>query len=511
MTLCLFYIYSTWTFSTLKKMGIPGPSPWPLFGNMLQYREGIQYKDLEWIKKYGKVYGAYEGRTPVITFADPEICKQICVKHFGSFVNRRVLPLKSRPLDSGLTVLLDDHWRGARNTLTPSFSGAKMKLMSPLINRCATELVNNLKNHCDSEKPVEIKEMFGSFVIDSIGSAGFGLDVNSQSQPDHPFVVNIKKAFKFSLFSPVVLIVLFFPFLVPILNYFDVAFIPRKILNFFVQVTDEAIQMRKSTADSNQRIDFLQLMMNAHDVYEKYMKNKEYEEDKHEGENKVEFVKDDPSSSMKIHKGFTRDEIVGQSLLFFFAGYETTSTLLAFVCYNLATNPEVQDTLHKEIDNVMLSYEEVGYDAVSDMTYLDMVVSETLRKYPPATRFDRKCNKDVNINGIKIPSGMTVVGSIYGIHHDPDIYPDPDKFIPERFSKEEKAKRHPYAWIPFGAGPRNCIGMRFALMEAKIGLVRALQKFTFEPCAETQIPPELGKMGFLSPPNGIILRIKSRQ
>ncbi|XP_077861674.1 cytochrome P450 3A8-like isoform X2 [Saccoglossus kowalevskii] len=511
IVLVLCYLYSTWTFSTFKKMGIPGPPPTPLFGNMLQIRKGMHTKEQEWIQKYGKVFGTYEGRRPVINFADPEICKQITVKHFSSFVNRRPVPLRGKPMDSNLTVLRGDQWKEVRNTLTPSFTAAKMKLMAPLINQCANDLVENMETHCKEEKTVKCKDLYGAFGMDSIASAGFGLDVSSQSQPGHPFVENAKEALKFTLLSPVMIIVFFLPFLVPIMNYFNMSLYPSKVVKYFSCVIEDAIAMRKTTKDINNRIDFLQLMVNAHEVYDQHMANKDKEIDEDEGENKVDFVKDGPSSQIKLHKGFTEDEILAQSLMFFFAGYETTSSLMSFVSYNLATNPEAQERLQREIDDVISNSDDLGYNTIASMKYLDMVVMETLRMYPSSIRFNRQCNEDVNINGISIPKGMLVAVSIYSIHHDSDIYPDPEKFIPERFSKEEKEKRHPYAWIPFGAGPRNCIGMRFALMEAKIGLVRVLQKFTFEPCAETQIPPELGKMGLLTPLDGIKLGVKRRK
>ncbi|XP_002731620.1 cytochrome P450 3A24-like [Saccoglossus kowalevskii] len=510
IVIVLLYLYSTWTFSTFKNMGVRGPTPWPFIGSMLEYRKGMVIKDLEWSKKYGKVFGIYEGRSPMLLVTDPEMCKQICVKHFSSFRNRKAIPLRSKPMSSGLFQLADSRWKVTRNTLIPSFSGSKMRLMSPLISRCADELIKNMEAHCKEGKTVQCKELFGGYVVDSIASVGFGMDVSSQTQPEHPFVEHAKVAFTFGVFSPAFAIVFFFPFLVPLLNYFEIPLLPKKTVDYFAQVVEEAIKLRKSDECASQRVDFLQLMINAHDVYDEYVKNKEDEEDRDEGVNRVEFIKDGAHSPVNLSKGLSKDEMLAQSIVFFIAGYETTNTTMSFVCYNLATNPETQVKLQREIDEVMRNYDDVGYEAVSKMKYLDMVVSETLRIFPPPSRFNRECNQDVNINGINIPKGMTVSVSPYVIHHDPDNYPDPEKFIPERFTKEEKEKRHPYAWIPFGAGPRNCIGMRFALIEAKIGLVRVLQKFTFEPCAETEIPPVFGKQLILSPPNGIKLSVKLR-
>ncbi|XP_070556773.1 cytochrome P450 3A8-like [Ptychodera flava] len=506
VALVLVYLYGTWTFSTFRNMGIPGPAPWPLVGNLFQLSSGFQNKEMEWYNEYGKVFGIYEGRQPVLELADPEMCKQICVKHFTSFYNRRRFPLENKPLNHGLTELVDQQWKDKRNTLTPAFTGSKMRTMSPIVNFAADTMVKVLGKHSKEGKPVQCRDVFGGYVVDSIGSAGFGVDVNSQEQPDHPFVKHVKEAFDVGFTSPVALIMFFLPFLVPLLNRLEIGFLPKKALNYFVNLTETTIDIRKNQDPSEKRADFLQHMLDAHEVYDQYIKQNEAEED----ENGVQLVKDGKSDTHDFHKGFTNDEVLAQSLLFFLAGYETTSTMMGFLAFSMATNPDIQEKLCAEIDEVMARYDEPNYEAVSKMPFLEMVVCETLRMYPPATRFDRECSEDVTIDGIRFHKGLIVNVPIYVIHHDPKNYPEPEKFIPERFTKEEKEKRHPYAWLPFGAGPRNCIGMRFALLEAKIGVVRIFQNFTFEPCAETEIPVKLGTTGFLSPPNGIKLAVNRR-
>ncbi|XP_078001010.1 cytochrome P450 3A29-like [Glandiceps talaboti] len=503
----LLYLYATWTFSTFKKLGIPGPKPLPLVGNMFELiSNGMAKKDVEWTKKYGKLFGIFEGRSPLIVVSDPEMVKQICVKKSSSFYNKRRLPLESKPLDSALNNLIDGHWKKTRNTLTPAFSASKMKLMSPLISVCADIMQKNLDKLCKEGTIIQCKDVFGCFVVDSVGSAGFGVSVNSQEHPKHPFVENAKKAFSGGLLNPAILIMFFCPPLVPVLNWLKIGIVPRSILNYFVNLMEETINVRMVDKNATKRTDLLQLMMNAHDVYEEFIKNNEQEED----ENGVKLVKDGRSDTCDIHKGFTNEEMLAQSLLFFLAGYETTSTLMSFAAYCLATNHDIQVKLQAEIDEVMANYDTPNYEAVSKMPYLDMVISETLRMYPPAGRFDRVCNEDVNIGGFNIPDGMVINVAVYAIHHNPEIYPEPERFDPERFTKEEKEKRHPYAWLPFGAGPRNCIGMRFGLLEAKIGLVHAFKNFTFEPCAETEIPPKLGKAGMLMPEAGIKLKVRPR-
>jgi cytochrome P450 family 3 subfamily A len=132
---------------------------------------------------------------------------------------------------------------------------------------------------------------------------------------------------------------------------------------------------------------------------------------------------------------------------------------------------------------------EVSYDSVSEMSYMEMVIEETLRMYPPLLRTDRVCNsKDgYEYNSIKMPAGQIWSVPIWALHHDSDLYPDPYRFDPERFNEANKRARESTAFLPFGAGPRMCLGMRFALIVAKILLSVILKKYKFEKCEKTEV------------------------
>ncbi|XP_077994525.1 cytochrome P450 3A24-like isoform X2 [Glandiceps talaboti] len=462
--------------------------------------------DLERIQTYGKVYGEFFGGTPTLVVADLDMLRQILVKNFSSFPNRRSSALRNKPLDAGLGVLQNEQWKNVRTSLTPAFSGSKMRAMSSLLNYIADGLIRNLDIQEKEDKAFDCKDLLGKYVMDSVISTGFGIDIDSQSVPDHPFVTNVQKAMKFKLTDPVFVIAFFFPFLSPILNYFDIIMFPKDARDYLLKVVDETVELRRNDA-SQKRVDFMQLMLDANEVYKQYIKDGEDKEDADEKHGGLLYSDKNKTS---FHKGFTNEEITAQAFTFFLAGYDTTSTLMSQFAYCMAVNPDIQEKVQSEIDDVMEGYKEPGYEAVNKMTYLDMVVSETLRMYPPGFRFDRKCSQDTVINGIKIPKDILVGIPAYAIHHDPELYPNPSKFDPDRFTKEEKEKRHPYAYLPFGAGPRSCIAMRFALLNAKVGLVRILQKFSFEPCAETEIPLKIG-ITKIDPTNGIKLKVKSRQ
>lgn len=121
----------------------------------------------------------------------------------------------------------------------------------------------------------------------------------------------------------------------------------------------------------------------------------------------------------------------------------------------------------------------------------------------------RECTKECVVEGIKIPKDCLVTIPVYSMHRDPNIYPDPERFDPERFTNEAKQSRDPYVYLPFGSGPRNCIGMRFAQMEIKLVLVRLLKKFTFVVTAETK-PPQLQSKPVLAPTAAVMLGVKHR-
>ncbi|XP_077977326.1 cytochrome P450 3A29-like [Glandiceps talaboti] len=487
--LVMIYLYGTWPYSLFKQLDIPGPKPVPFAGNMFQVFQpkGMHEVINDWKEQYGNLYGMYFGREPFLVVSDLDLLRDILVKKFYCFTNRREATICQEPLSSGLGALRDKKWKYVRTVLTPAFSVSKLKQLSLLVKHCNDVLMKNLQTAADKDKVIDFKEMFGAYSNDCVLSTAFGVEVDSQNEPENTFVKNIKKMLNAISMNLLLILRIFFPFLRPLLDFLNLKVIPVDLMNYFVASTNQTIDLRKSEA--NPRQDLLQLMLNAHN---------EVKDEDLEGEERVKL---------------TNNEILGQSLTFYLAGYETTSTMLSYAVYLLATNTDIQERLREEIDTVMQNYDSPGYEAQQQMKYLDQVCCETLRLYPPAISTDRQCNEDCLIGRdcIFIPKGMNIHIPIWAVHHDPDVYTDPDTFDPDRFSQEKKQSLHPYAWLPFGGGPRICLGMRLAMMEAKFSLVEILRNFTIETCSETEIPPEVGKKGFLSPVNGIKLKLKKRE
>nr|CAD7195288.1 unnamed protein product [Timema douglasi] len=184
------------------------------------------------------------------------------------------------------------------------------------------------------------------------------------------------------------------------------------------------------------------------------------------------------------------DDFVAQAFVFLAAGFETSSTTTTFALYELSLNLDIQNKLRHEIITVLEKHDrKITYDAMMEMNYLDMVVSETLRKYPALPFLDRNVQVDYKIPGTNdiLEKGTTVFIPTFGIHYDPEYYPNPEKFDPERFSAKNKNDIPKYAYLPFGEGPRNCIGMRFGLMQVKTGLIHLLSKFEVSRHKETPV------------------------
>jgi thromboxane-A synthase len=196
------------------------------------------------------------------------------------------------------------------------------------------------------------------------------------------------------------------------------------------------------------------------------------------------------------------------------AGYETTSTALGYIAYVLATHPEEQQKLQEHIDIYFNPESEdtmPSYDMMSQMDYLDMFIRETLRMYPIAPLvINRQSTEEFHIKDIgTVPVGTRIAVDMYSLHYDPDLWGpvDPHIFYPERFA----TKRHPMAWIPFGAGPRNCVGMRFALMELKMALVRVLKTYSIVACGDKTFKScEQLKENFVIAPREVIVRLDRR-
>lgn len=211
-------------------------------------------------------------------------------------------------------------------------------------------------------------------------------------------------------------------------------------------------------------------------------------------------------------KYLSEEEIVANSVLFFLAGYETTGSTLSFCLYELATNPDIQEKLYQEIKSVVNSGQKLDYNNVMKLEYLDAVISETLRLHSPALILSREASEDYYIPeyDFTVKKGLAIMIPVYAIHHYPQYYKNPEIFDPERFMPENRQSIVPYTYLPFGGGPRNCIGMRFAMSESKLSLAQIINQFQICRTKETVDELKMEMSLFLLKKSPIYIGVKRR-
>ena len=178
--------------------------------------------------------------------------------------------------------------------------------------------------------------------------------------------------------------------------------------------------------------------------------------------------------------------IDAQGIIFLTAGFETTANTLGSLIYHMATYPEVQNRVYEEICDLIGSDETITHENIKDLHYLEACIMETLRHCPPVTEHDRTCVNDCVVNGIIIKKGVRIQMPNYASHFDEEFFPQPKKYMPERFLKENAEEIVPYTWRPFGAGNRVCIGQRFAIMEMKIFMAKLISKLKINKTPRTE-------------------------
>ena len=196
------------------------------------------------------------------------------------------------------------------------------------------------------------------------------------------------------------------------------------------------------------------------------------------------------TTATKVSKYLTDEEIIGQCILFFIAGFETTATTLTNTLYSLAMNPEVQEDLRLELEAKLEGVERDSqeyYDIVNNgIPLLNAVIKETLRMYPPVVQLERVLSaSNYKLGDYELEKGTVVQIPTMAVHYDSEYYPDPYQYNPDRFMPENKKNLTQYSYLPFGDGPRNCVGIRFAYQEMKVCLAALLQKFVFLPNDKT--------------------------
>ncbi|KAF8768477.1 Cytochrome P450 3A13 like protein [Argiope bruennichi] len=444
--------------------------------------------ELRRYKELGRIYGHFEGSRQLLSVGEPTLLRNILVKDFHIFPRGRVFSSSDKIMSYVLSNLQGEDWKRIRSIISPTFSTGKIKRMMSIMKESSETCVQNIKALIRKREPIHSKRVYGAFTMDVIASSAFSTKIDSHNDPDNEFVKMARKVFSSNINWRFIAL-LIFP---KLQKWLRISFFPPDVCQFFSDVTLQIIEERKRTGQT--RNDFLQLLMDTAQELQEDRNPVEDEKDSEDIASPYGGVSTNHQVFTNISKkNMSMSELVAQCVVFFIGGYEGVSSVLAFTTYLLALHPAIQEKVHKElVEAVEKSNGELTYETLQNMKYLDNIISETLRLYPPAIRSERMAFEDYELGdtGITIPKGTIVTIPIYAMHRDPDVFPDPDKFDPDRWVEEERTKRDPFAYLPFGAGPRNCVAMRFALIELKVCLAYTVLNFKINTCPQTKVPLE---------------------
>ncbi|XP_048567957.1 cytochrome P450 72A15-like [Triticum urartu] len=401
------------------------------------------------VQEHGRTCFSWVGPIPKVTISDPDLAKDVMSNKFGHFEKTK-LPALSKLLAEGLASIDGEKWAKHRRILNPAFQLEKVKRMLPAFSSCCEDIVSRWrtslgsKGSCELDVWPELKNLTGDVISRTAFSSSYleGRKIfQLQEEQAERLITNIR-----GLLIPGYLFL-------PTRNNRRMHQINKEIESILKNLVGKRIQAMKqgeSTTD-----DLLGLLL----------------------ESNMRQTDEHGRSSL----GMTIEDVIEECKLFYFAGMETTSVLLTWTMILLSMHPEWQDRAREEIMG-LFGRNKPEYEGLSRLKTVTMILYEVLRLYPPATLFSRNTYKEMEIGGITYPAGVMVELPVMFIHHDQHIWgSNVHEFKPDRFADGvSKASNDSGAFLPFGWGPRICIGQNFALLEAKMAMCMIIQSFEFE-------------------------------
>ncbi|XP_055371642.1 probable cytochrome P450 28a5 [Condylostylus longicornis] len=459
----LGYIYLTWNNNYWKKRGIKGPKPKLFYGtqpSLITGKRNAIYDYLEHYNKYkanNKFIGIFTNRTPGLLILAPDLAKEIYTTKFRQFQDNffsDTFDSKVEPL-FGLNpfLLKGQEWKDKRAEITPGLTISRIKASYPVMQKVCSQMVDFIKNKNKIEGKgyvFDCKKLTQRFTIQNVSDCIYGIEAGAFDLKNDSELLKQAKNLINGLFES--LGIMFIIELVPLLkNIWKVSFIKPEVKKFFTTLMRDAVELRKR--NQTDRIDFLNYIM-----------------------------------QLKDRKGLSDIELQAHSVTFFLDGFETSSTVLSHSLLCMGRNKVVQHKLRQEIEKHCDEDGTISFEKIMDLTYLDMCVNETLRLFMPGGFLQKVCTEDtelVNSDGtvLNVKKGMGVTLPLYCYHNDEEYYFNPNEYNPERFSPElggEKKYRDIGAFMPFGDGPRTCLGQRFALTQIKIALCELVRNFDID-------------------------------
>ncbi|XP_045709356.1 cytochrome P450 4F3-like isoform X3 [Phyllostomus hastatus] len=386
-------------------------------------------------------------------------------------------------LGDGLLLSAGDKWSRHRRMLTPAFHFNILKPYVKIFSK-STDIMHAKWQRLASEgnTRLDMFEHISLMTLDSLQKCVFGFDSNCQEKSSEYIAAILElSALVTKRQDQLFLYWDFLYHLTPDGRRF------RRACRLVHDFTDAVIQERRRTLPDQGVDDFLEAKTKT---------------------KTLDFIDVLLLSKDEDGKRLSDEDIRAEADTFMFEGHDTTASGLSWVLYNLARHPEYQERCRQEVQQLLGDREpkEIEWEDLAQLPFLTMCIKESLRLHPSVTAISRCCTQDIMLpDGRVVPKGVICVISIFGTHHNPTVWPDPEVYNPFRFDPETAQERSPLAFLPFSAGPRNCIGQTFAMAEMKVVLALTLLRFRVLPDdAEPRRKPEL----ILRAEGGLWLRVQ---
>ena len=437
----------------------PGPSAYPLLGNLLEVRRDPLRFLASCARTYGDVARYKVLHFPVYLFSHPDDIENILVTQQQNFQKGRVAQASRSLFGNGLLLSEGTYWRRQRRLMQPALTSKRVSSYAPLVIQHTQRMLASWQEREPLDIQAEMIALTMQIIAQTLFGAQLGQEVSEAGVALNIFLQNFRTQFNSGMTLPERL---------PTPGNLRL----RKATHSLDEIIYHIIQQRRT--NPSERDDLLAMLLNARDEDGKPMTD-----------------------------GQLRDEV----LTLFIGGHETTATALTWTFYLLASYPQVEDCLVAELNN-KLGGQVPTVDDLSRLSFAEKIIKEALRLYPPAWALSRLALHDCEIGGYTIPANASVVVSQWVVQRDPRFFPRPEEFLPERWTDEFEQNLPRFAYFPFGGGPRVCIGSSFAMQEAVLILACVIQR------AHLRLPPgqsvEPWPTIVLRPKNRIMLEVEGR-
>lgn len=485
-----------------KRRGVPGPES-SLFngnltslGNPIDNPHPLMYP--RWTKLYGPYFGIQRGWKNALVISDPQMANEVMHSQFQNFHGRDHAPVfGDEDYESMINVFVSrgKRWKRLRALTSSAFSTLNLRKIFPTINECGTKFVENIQEDLEKNGNIlDIEVNFHEYTADVLLRLGFGRkETRDEIQKFTPMVFKLLKLRKnwshyISWVAPFTSKPLKF------VNYAELIIGNFGIFKFIKQLFGD-LKKKKAERDKNEEREerftsFMDFFMDA-------------ESDDIQLEDNTTYSK----KNATIVKSLTLEEVVGQCLMFMFAGFDTTAGTLSFISYYLAMFPEVQEKLRDEIEQFIGLESDPTYESLLNLKYADAVLKETLRLNPiGGVVTSRKCAQSTKLGNLEIEPDTHILLDVISIHRNRDLWGDnAGEFLPERWLQEDSHKLAAN-FYGFGVGPRQCVGMKLAFIEEKIALVKLLQRYRLQETSRTNEATQI--TGYVMVPKRTIVKLE---